>query len=357
MRSTTGTREDHGVRPSDLAGAGEHGRLPEGNYIVTGVAGALGRLVVQRLHREPGVHVIGIDRRVFEGKPKDVEHMRVDLRSRRAREAFRREHVRALVHLGIMHDPRQSPEVHHQWNILGTQRLLEWCERYNVPKVVVLSSADVYGPSPTNPQLLTEDAPLLAGQRFPAMGDLVALDMLASSFFWKRQETETVVLRPVHILGSVRNGPSEYFRLPVVPTLLGYDPMMQVIHERDVVEAIVCALVPGVRGIFNVAGPGAVPLSVILRELGCPRVALPAPLARAMLATLFTAGATSFPPPELEYLRGVCMVDDSRARSVLGFRPRYSLRETIRAVGRDAALQGARTCGRPGSSTEKHGGL
>src|SRR5438270_80592 len=84
--------------------------------------------------------------------------------------------------------------------------------------------------------------------------------LLASSFFWKQQSCETVILRPVHILGGVRNAPSNYLRLPWVPTLLGFDPMVQAIHELDVVEAIVCALTTGVRGIFNVVGPGEVPL-------------------------------------------------------------------------------------------------
>ena len=101
--------------------------------------------------------------------------------------------------------------------------------------------------------------------------------MLAPSFFWKQQTCETVILRPVHILGGVRNAPSNYLRLPWVPTLLGFDPMVQVIHEDDVVDAIVRALTPGVRGIFNVAGPGEVPLSPILRELEQADRAHPAP--------------------------------------------------------------------------------
>src|SRR5262245_65447538 len=93
---------------------------------------------------------------------------------------------------------------------------------------------------------------------------------MASSFFWKAREIETVILRPVHILGGVHNAPSNYLRLPVIPTLLGFDPMVQIIHELDVAEAIVCALKPGVRGIFHVAGPGEVPRSVLVRELTKP---------------------------------------------------------------------------------------
>src|SRR5678815_5061072 len=77
--------------------------------------------------------------------------------------------------------------------------------QHDVPKVVLLSSANVYGPRPDNPQFLTEDAPLLAAQRFPAMRDLVEIDHMMSTFLWRARDIETVILLPVHILGSVHN--------------------------------------------------------------------------------------------------------------------------------------------------------
>lgn len=301
--------------------------------IITGIAGRLGRLLAQRLHRElDGGRVIGLDRRDFVGRPRDIDHLRVDLRSKKARDVFRAEDVQALIHMGLMHDPRMTPAEHHSWNVQGTARLLDACASYRVPKVVLLSSANVYGPRPDNPQFLSEDAPLNAGVHFPAIRDLVEVDMLASSFFWKQQTCETVILRPVHILGGVRNAPSNYLRLPWVPTLLGFDPMVQVIHELDVVEAIVRALAPKVRGIFNIAGPGELPLSAILRELGKPTLPVPHPLAKAAMATLWRGKLTSFPVPELDFIRFVCMVDGARAREQLGFRPRHTLKDTIRAV-------------------------
>src|SRR5262249_15356776 len=235
---------------------------------------------------------------------------------------------------GVMHTPRQSEVEHHAWNIGGTTRMLEYCQRYAVPKVIVLSSANVYGPRPDNPQFLTEDAPLLGSQDFPEIRDLIEVDHLASNFLWKAREAETVILRPVHILGGVANAPSTYLRLPVVPTLLGFDPMVQIIHELDVVEAIACGLKPGARGIFNVTGPGELPLSAILDELGRRVLRFPHPVAKPLLGTLWRFGATSFPVPELDFIRFVCMVDGERARAELGFRPRFTLKETIQAVNR-----------------------
>jgi UDP-glucose 4-epimerase len=309
-----------------------NGHTTRSKIVLTGIAGRLGRLVARRLHREGDAEVVGIDRREFPGKPRDVEHVQVDLRSKKARDVFRGGDVRALIHMGVMHDPRANEADHHSWNVQGTARLLDAVAAYGVPKVIVLSSANVYGPRPDNPQFLTEDAPLMAGQHFPAIRDLIEVDMLASSFFWKQQGCETVILRPVHILGGVHNAPSNYLRLPYVPTLLGFDPMVQVIHEEDVVDAIVAALQPGTRGIFNVVGPGEVPLSTILRELGRPTLPVPHPLARPMLTALWRGKLTSFPVPELDHIRYVCMVDGTRAREQLGFRARHTLKETIRAV-------------------------
>jgi UDP-glucose 4-epimerase len=298
--------------------------------LVTGICGRLGRRLARRLHR--GRRVIGIDRRAFDDKPKDIVHHRIDIRRKKTQDVFRHERIAAVVHLGVMHDPRESQAEHHSWNVVGFQRLLEYVAMYDVPKLVVLSSANVYGPRPDNPQFLGEDAPLLGGASFSEIRDLIEVDMLAQSFFWKRPETETVILRPVHILGAVRNAPSNYLRLPVVPTLMGFDPMVQVIHQDDVVSAILQALVPGSRGIYNLAGPMALPLSRVIAKTGRTRLAVPHSLARGIVRQLWRYRATSFPAPELDHIRYVCMVDDARAREDLGYAPAYDIDETIAAV-------------------------
>lgn len=300
--------------------------------VITGIAGRLGRLVASRLHRDPRFTIVGIDRRPFVGRPKDIVHHQVDLRSKKARDVFRNSRVDALIHMGVMHDPRAHESELYTWNVRGTAELLSYCASYNVPKVVLLSSANVYGPRPDNSQFLTEDAPLLAAQRFPRMRDLVEIDHLASTFLWKARDLETVILRPVHILGRVHNAPSNYLRLARVPTLLGFDPMIQPIHERDVADAMAQALAPGIRGIYNVVGPGQVPLSTMLRVLGRDTMPLLQPLAAPLLSLAFRLGLSSYPTAELDFIRYVCMVDGSRAQADLGLRPRFGLSETIRAV-------------------------
>jgi UDP-glucose 4-epimerase len=275
--------------------------------------------------------VLGVDRRVFVDPPGDVEHHQLDVRSSRAREIFRHG-VSAVVHLGVMHDPHESSVEHHDFNVVGLQKVLEYVELYKIPKLVLLSSANVYGPRPDNPQLIREDAPLLGAGPFSDIRDLVELDMLVSAFFWRAPSTETVILRPAHILGTVKNAPSNYLRLDVVPTLLGFDPMMQVVHQRDVVSALVAALEPGIKGTFNVGGPEPLPLSKALAVLGRRVVAVPHPLAKAAVKNLFRFRLTQFPAPELDFIRYVCMVDDSKARTELGYQPSHGLEATLRAV-------------------------
>jgi UDP-glucose 4-epimerase len=309
---------------------GSEGHLSHRPVLVTGICGRLGRRLARRLHRED--RVIGIDRRSFEGRPKDIEHHQIDIRRKKTQDIFRHEQLAAVVHLGIMHDPRVSQVEHHSWNVAGFQRLLEFVAQYDVPKLIVLSSANAYGPRPDNAQFLTEDAPLLGGASFSEIRDLIEVDMLAQSFFWKHPQTETVILRPVHILGSVRNAPSNYLRLGVIPTLMGFDPMVQVIHQDDVVSAITSALRPGVRGIFNLAGPAPLPLSRLISLTGRTRVSIPHFVMQTMTQRLWRYRATSFPAPELDHIRYVCMVDDRRAREVLGYTNAHDIRETVQAV-------------------------
>src|SRR5580704_1502175 len=307
------------------APASKHDRV-----VITGVCGRLGKGLARRLHRVR--KVVGVDRRPFPDKPKDVEHKELDIRRTKLKDVFRLGQVQAVVHLGVMHDPRASSAEHHSWNVAGFVKLLEYVAQFEVQKLVVLSSANVYGPQPGNAQFLTEEAPLLGGQNFSEIRDLIEVDMLAQSFFWKRPETETVILRPVHILGTVRNAASNFLRLKAIPTLLGFDPMVQVIHQDDVVSAIEKALRPGVRGIFNVAGPPPLPLSHLVARTGRPRLTIPHFLATSIIQNLWRYRVTSFPAPELDHIRYVCMVDDRRARAELGYRPAHDIADTVRAV-------------------------
>ncbi|EPX61897.1 UDP-glucose 4-epimerase [Cystobacter fuscus DSM 2262] len=300
--------------------------------VVTGISGNLGRTLAKLLHKHE--RIIGIDRRPFAGRPKDVEMHQLDLRKKKAEDVFRKNEIRAVIHMGIMHDPRMSEEEHHSFNVVGTTRLLEYCAKYGVPKVVVLSSANVYGPSPDNSNFLTEDAPLMAASRFSGVRDLIEVDMLAHSFFWKHPHIQTVILRPVHIVGpTIKNAPSNYLRLRHPWVMAGFDPMLQLIHVEDVARAMVeAALRPEPKGVYNVVGPGEVPLSSIHRELQREPIPVPHLVARPLLGVLFKYRLANFPPPELDHIQFLCNVDGARWRQDVSWQPQHSMRETIRSV-------------------------
>jgi UDP-glucose 4-epimerase len=109
--------------------------------------------------------------------------------------------------------------------------------------------------------------------------------------------------------------------------------MVQLIHEEDVCRALILALQPGLRGVFNVTGAGEVPLSAIFRELGRRPIAVPHPLVRPLVRRAFAARLTSFPPQEVDHIQYLCVVDGSRFAREAGWLPSRSLRETIRSVG------------------------
>jgi UDP-glucose 4-epimerase len=304
--------------------------------LVTGISGNLGRTLAKLLHRTE--RIVGIDRRPFAGAPKDVEVFQIDLRKKKAEDVFRRFPVKAVIHMGIMHDPRMNQEEHHSFNVVGTTRILDACARYGVKKVVVLSSANVYGPSPDNSNFLTEDAPLMASSRFSEVRDLIEVDMLAHGFFWRHPELETVILRPVHILGpSIRNAPSNYLRLKHPWVMAGFDPMVQLIHQEDAARAMVEALTPGLRGVYNVVGPGEVPLSAVFRELGRTPIPVPHMIARPLLGVLFRYRLAEFPPPELDHIQFLCNVDGSAWVRDVTWVPKYSMRDTIHSVDGEPA--------------------
>ena len=330
----TFTAPEEAPRPRRHVRTGRRIRRRKRTVVITGIAGRLGNLLTRRLHRDPDVEVIGIDRRAFHRKPRDVQHLRIDIRRKKCEELFRSKRVDCIFHLGLMHNPRQNPDEHHSWNIVGTQRVFEYAQRYRVGKVVLLSSGDVYGPQADNPAFITEDAPLMAASRFPQIRDLISVDMMAQSYFWKAPEIETVVLRPANILGGVDNAMSKYLRMQRLPVLLGFDPMVQVLHEEDAVRAVLAAARPGIRGVLNIVGPDALPLRTLIALAGKPVLEVPHVVAPSMAKRLWQARVIDMPAAEIDYVRYAITLDGSRARKLLKFNPKYSVEDAI-----DAALR------------------
>jgi UDP-glucose 4-epimerase len=309
------------------------GAKPGERVLITGISGAVGRLVTRRLlgHQE----VIGVDRAGWPGHPADVEMHLLDLRKRKFEDIFRTVRPDTIVHSAFVRHFKGDPGSRHEVNVLGTRRLLEFAAEYGVKRVIVMSSAYVYGALPDNPVFLDEECPLNVSRTYPEIRDLAEVDHLVMTFLWRHPEIATSLLRPVGILGpGSRTAISRLLRQRVVPMIMGFDPMMQVMHEEDAADAIVLAMEKGTHGVFNVTGPGQVPLSVAIRETGGTAVPVLETVARVLFAQLFRLGLYHTPPAAIDFLKYTCMLDGRRFRAVTGFEPRHSLREAFRSLQR-----------------------
>jgi UDP-glucose 4-epimerase len=302
--------------------------------VLTGICGALGKLLAMRLHRHH--QVVGVDRRPFLERPKDIEHHRLDLRRKSAVKLLKKKKPDAIIHIGVIRNPlkHKGKATAYHFNLETTAQLLRLAEQVGVRKFIFLSTSNLYGPSATTGAFLTEESPLHGADRSPEIRDLVALDMMIQSFFWKQPDIETVILRPVHIVGPhLNNAPSRYLRLDTIPTVLGFDPMIQLLHEDDMVGALEAALKPGVRGIFNLVGDGQAPLSRIIAARNRPVLPVPEFALRGFLDRSFKMGFTTYPPGELDHLKYSCLVDGARAEKDLGYKLKRSMRDTVEDVG------------------------
>jgi UDP-glucose 4-epimerase len=298
--------------------------------LITGMAAPLGRLLARRLAASWAV--TGVDSRPWPGRPREITMCVADLRKREFEEVVRAERPHAVVHLGVRREMTGDERARHDVNVRGTKRLLDLCAQLGVAQLVVISSSTVYGAAPENPLYMREDEPLSASRSYPEIRDRVEVDALASAFVWRVAEVRTAVLRPVHVLGPHSTGMlADYLRRERPPTVLGYDPLLQVIHEDDWAEAIALALTRGVRGVFNVTGAGQLPLRTALAEMGCDPVALPELVLRPWIRASFAAGLLPWPEGAIDYLKYPVTVSGEAFALAAGWKPLFSLRETLAA--------------------------
>jgi UDP-glucose 4-epimerase len=299
--------------------------------LITGITGGQGRLVAKRVAGD--YNVVGVDVVPWQGRPREVALHVTDLRSKKLEDVFRRERPAAVVHLAFVRHFRSDPAERHDVNVVGTKRLLELCAKYGVKHLAILSSSYVYGALPENPYYMEEETALSVSRHYPDIRDLAEVDTLCTAFLWKYPEIATAILRPVNTLGYyVHSAIGVYLKLRYVPTVLGFNPMMQFVHEEDVAEAIARTLETSARGVFNVVGPGAVPLKVAIRETGGQPLPLPETLARGTFGRLFRYGLYPFPPDAVDFVKYPCTIDGRRFQAATGFKPLFTLEETLRSV-------------------------
>jgi UDP-glucose 4-epimerase len=300
--------------------------------VVTGAAGGIGQLVVTTL-ADHGCVVHGVDRNHPSFRPPEgVTFHQADIRKRGFHEVLRKHHPGAVVHLARERSFRVKAAERHRVNFEGTARVIDLAVQSGVRKVIFASRHTVYGALPDQAQFLTEEHPPMAGRTFPEVQDLVAADLYACGMGWRYPETEVVVLRPVNAVGpTVNTLLSRYLGRPRIFTIAGFDPLYQILHEQDLARAVEHALAPGLRGVFNVTGPGQVPLHVLIEHTGTPHVALPEPLLRLLMGRL---GFPEIPRGAYDFLKYACTVDGGRFTEATGFSPAHGLPATLASLRR-----------------------
>jgi UDP-glucose 4-epimerase len=292
--------------------------------LIPGVAGAMGKLVALRL-KEQGHEVIGIDRRPWRDAP--IEMHDVDIRKRAAEDVFRKRRPEAVIHMATVTSLVMPGEERYRINLGGTRSVFDHCRTYGVEHTIFVGRHTYYGAGADSPLFHTEDEPPMALQTFPELADLVAADLYAGSALWRFPELATSVLRMVYTLGPTGHGTlCTFLKGPRVPTLLGFDPLFQFMHEQDHASAICLALEKRPRGVFNVAGPQPVPLSLIIRQTG--RKILPLPEMLVSLA-IGRFGLPKLPRGALEHIKHPVIVDGSAFKQATGFAHKYDEGEAM----------------------------
>jgi UDP-glucose 4-epimerase len=327
----------HSIRKTrDDASAVSQGRAGRPRVVaVTGAATFLGLNLVGLLEEDARVQtIVCLDTSAPATAGPKSRHYELDLvhpaAEERMTEVLAAEHVDTVVHLSLLESPSRETAHSHELEGVGTMQVLNACRRARTHKLVVRSFSWLYGARATNPAFLSEKHPLRARPTEPFFQDKLAVEEQLVRFRQPGQGRVVTVLRTAPILGpSVGNFITRYLRLARVPTVLGFDPLWQFLHEADAVAALKLAVDLDAPGVFNLASEGVLPLSMAIRLVGRSKLPLPRSLLGPTLGALWLTKRGDAPPAILDYLQYACVVDVASARSRLGFVPVFSSREAL----------------------------
>jgi UDP-glucose 4-epimerase len=300
---------------------------------VTGLRTFIGQRIAERLAtRTPRIRVVGLDLRRPQRLERKIAFERVDLTDpaahARLAEIFAHERVEAVLHAAFRRDSTPDVEVDHELETVGTLQLLHACSAAKVSRLVVASSTMLYGPRPDNPYYLSESHPLRGHPEAHCVQNRVQVEGLVADWAMRHPHAQVTVLRCAWMMGPTYfDRVVRHFARPIVPTLLGYDPLLQFVHEEDCLDAFEQAVLDAHPGVYNVVAPDPLPLSTILRLSGVVSAPLPAPILYR-LRDLAARVATGDPPAAFyDYLRWTWVADGERGYAAFG-EPAYTSRES-----------------------------
>ncbi len=320
--------------------AGGRGGSRKKNVLITGVTGTVGSRMAEALYYDKNVGIIiGValgskpyyfnqfDRKRFIYKNLNILKQR-DLTNLFLAPDFKEAKINTVIHLAflnrIVSRVREKKNI-NTLNVEGTRNLLDKClESGTVTKFIFKSSDVVYKIRPHNPIYLDENADLNFDTDIdPWIKDRVDADMICQSKL-DNPKMNIVILRFSNIIGRmVSSQMNAYFDSAINFRALGYNPLINLIHMEDVVQAIQLAIHKNVKGIFNIAGADTAPISTFA-EINQSRIyAVPSPLLGPLNTVLRKMGLTRYYySVDADRLKYSVLLDTRKAEKLLGFRPK-----------------------------------
>ena len=310
--------------------------------LVTGVSRYLGGQFARALTNDPSVtRVIGVDVIPPTHDIGRAEFVRADIRNPMIGKIISQSDVDTVVHMNVIATPTNAGgrTSQKEINVIGTMQLLAACQKApSIRRLVVKSSAAVYGSSPRDPAMFTEE---MGPKSLPRTGfgkDSVEVEGYVRGFSRRRPDVELSVLRFANIIGpGIRTSLTDYFALPVIPVPFGYDARLQFVHEADALGSLLAATTGPSTGITNIAGDGVITVSQAAAMAGRVVVPLPMPAAGLFGAVLKRAGLADFSSDQVQFLAYGRGLDTTRMREVLGYEPAFTTRaafeDYVRGIG------------------------
>jgi UDP-glucose 4-epimerase len=304
-------------------------------YLITGGSGYIGSRLTEILaERDETDRIVNLDIRPPPRPHDKTEFVRGDVRDRAAITGLlQRERPDALVHLAFLLNPIRDEARMYDIDVNGTQAVLGAAAVAGVQQVLVTSSATAYGAFPDNPRPIAEDWPVRGQPDFSYARDKAEADRLCQLWGLEHPDRVMTIVRPCIVFGpNVDNYISRSWKnSSFMPIMDGVDEEFQLVHEDDVVSAMVGLLDARASGAFNVAGEGSLGWGESARMIGLKTRELSFMAARRLysVAWALRAPRVESPPGNLNFVRYPWLVSNDKLKAETGWEPSADTREVF----------------------------
>jgi UDP-glucose 4-epimerase len=301
--------------------------------LITGLSTYWGGRLAQALEQDPAIEtVIGIDRRPPKLALERTEFVQVSDAHSLIRRIVDAAEIDTIVDTRLVVDSIVTSRARaHENNVIGTMNVLAAAGGPSSPvrKLVFKSSARYYGSEQDDPAFFTETMRRPHAPGTPIERDICEAEANVSDFRHKNPDTTVTVLRFANALGpDLKTSWQSYLHLPVIPTILGFDPRVQFIHEDDMANCLEHAVKYDLDGTFNCAADGVLVLSEVVDLLGKTAVPVLPPWGTALAAQGLRRAGVPIQSEMLPSLRFGRALDNRRYKAT-GFVYQHTTRETV----------------------------